>query len=79
MFFQYFFDSTYQGMKFCIDVWEDSAVFVGYFMKYRQILCIFAHETYGSFVNEEMFDIYLSPFVNQSVLFASGSCFLRNP
>ena len=31
-------------------------------MKYRQILCIFAHETYGSFVNEEMFDIYLSPF-----------------
>lgn len=49
------------------------------FMKYRQILCIFAHETYGSFVNEEMFDIYLSPFVNQSVLFASGSCFLRNP
>ena len=25
-------------------------------MKYRQILCIFAHETYGSFVNEEMFD-----------------------
>lgn len=28
----YFFDSTYQGMKFCIDVWEDSAVFCRIFL-----------------------------------------------